>query len=34
MNEFFNRASETPKRRQLRRSMPSTEVILWSRLKG
>ena len=34
MNEFFNRDSETDKRRQLRNSMPDTEVILWSRLKG
>ena len=34
MNEFFNRESETDKRRQLRGSMPTAEVILWSRLKG
>jgi hypothetical protein len=34
MNEFFNRQSETDKRRQLRSSMPEAEVILWSRLKG
>ncbi|MGO9464320.1 MAG: endonuclease domain-containing protein [Isosphaeraceae bacterium] len=34
MNEFFNRESETEKRRQLRGSMPEAEVILWSRLKG
>src|SRR5271157_739901 len=34
MNEFFNRESETDKRRQLRGSMPEAEVILWSRLKG
>ena len=34
MNEFFNRESETDKRRQLRASMPDAEVILWSRLKG
>jgi very-short-patch-repair endonuclease len=34
MNEFFNRSSETGKRRQLRGSMPDAEVILWSRLKG
>ena len=34
MNEFFNRESETGKRRQLRGSMPEAEVILWSRLKG
>jgi very-short-patch-repair endonuclease len=34
VNEFFNRESETEKRRQLRRSMPDAEVILWSRLKG
>ena len=34
MNEFFNRESETAKRRQLRGSMPHAEVILWSRLKG
>jgi len=33
MNEFFNRESETDKRRQLRGSMPEAEVILWSRLK-
>jgi very-short-patch-repair endonuclease len=34
MNEFFNRESETAKRRQLRGSMPDAEVILWSKLKG
>jgi very-short-patch-repair endonuclease len=34
MNEFFNRESETDKRRQLRGSMPEAEIILWSRLKG
>jgi very-short-patch-repair endonuclease len=34
MNVFFNRQSETDKRRQLRSSMPEAEVILWSRLKG
>jgi very-short-patch-repair endonuclease len=34
MNEFFNRESETGKRRQLRNSMPDAEVILWSRLQG
>ena len=34
MNEFFNRESETRKRRQLRNSMPDAEVILWSRLQG
>ena len=34
MNEFFNRESETDKRRQLSGSMPDAEVILWSRLKG
>jgi very-short-patch-repair endonuclease len=34
MNEFFNRDSETDKRRQLRSSMPDAEVILWSRLKS
>jgi very-short-patch-repair endonuclease len=34
MNKFFNRKDETDKRRQLRRSMPNAEVILWSRLKG
>src|SRR5262245_24523221 len=34
MNQFFNRKSETNKRRQLRGSMPDAEVILWSRLKG
>ena len=34
MNEFFNRESETGKRRKLRRSMTDAEVILWSRLKG
>jgi len=34
MNEFFNRESETDKRRQLRGSMPDAEIILWSRLKG
>jgi very-short-patch-repair endonuclease len=34
MNAFFNREDEKDKRRQLRRSMPDAEVILWSRLKG
>ena len=34
MTEFFNRAEETPKRRELRNTMPKAEVILWSRLKG
>jgi very-short-patch-repair endonuclease len=34
MNEFFNRESETERRRELRNSMPDAEVILWSRLKG
>ena len=34
MNEFFNRQSETDKRRRLRASMPEAEVMLWSRLKG
>jgi very-short-patch-repair endonuclease len=34
MTEFFNRADETPKRRELRNNMPRAEVILWSRLKG
>ncbi len=34
MNQFFNRESETDKRRLLRGSMPEAEVILWSRLKG
>ena len=29
MNKFFNRNSETDKRRQLRGSMPNAEVILW-----
>jgi len=33
MNEFFNRESETDKRRLLWGSMPEAEVILWSRLK-
>ena len=34
MNEFFNRESETDKRRRLRGLMSEAEVILWSRLKG
>ena len=34
MNDFFNRDTETDKRRELRGSMPEAEVILWSRLKG
>jgi very-short-patch-repair endonuclease len=34
MNEFYNRESETQKRRELRKSMPEAEVILWSKLKG
>jgi hypothetical protein len=33
MTEFFNRGSETDKRRRLRGSMPEAEVILGSRLK-
>ncbi|OIO38593.1 MAG: hypothetical protein AUJ71_02610 [Candidatus Omnitrophica bacterium CG1_02_49_16] len=31
---IFNRHSEKEKRRQLRRNMPKTEIILWSYLKG
>jgi very-short-patch-repair endonuclease len=34
MNEFFNRESETGKRRLLRASMTDAKVILWSRLRG
>ncbi len=34
MNEFFNRQTDTDRRRELRKSMPDAEVILWSRLKG
>jgi very-short-patch-repair endonuclease len=34
MNEIFNREDEKNKRRELRRSMPDAEVMLWSRLKG
>jgi very-short-patch-repair endonuclease len=34
MNEIFNREDEKNKRRELRRSMPEAEVMLWSRLKG
>jgi very-short-patch-repair endonuclease len=34
MNQFFNREDQTPKRRQLRNSMPDAEVILRSRLKA
>ena len=34
MTEFFNRADEKSKRRELRNSMPTAEVILWARLKG
>ena len=33
MNEFFNRESETAKRRLHRHPMPKAEVILWSRLQ-
>jgi very-short-patch-repair endonuclease len=32
MNDFFNREDEKDTTRQLRRSMPDAEVILWSRL--
>ncbi len=34
MNQFFNRSDEKHKRRELRRSIPCAEVLLWSRLKG
>jgi very-short-patch-repair endonuclease len=34
MNEFFSREDQKNKRRELRRSMPEAEVMLWSRLKG
>ena len=34
MTEFFNRKDETPRRRELRNSMPNAEVVLWSKLKG
>jgi very-short-patch-repair endonuclease len=34
MNEIFNREDEKNKRRELRRSMPEAEVMLWSRQKG
>jgi very-short-patch-repair endonuclease len=34
MAEFFNRADQKSRRRELRNSMPNAEVILWSRLKG
>lgn len=34
MTEFFNRASETKRRRYLRNSMPKAEVLLWCKLKG
>ncbi len=34
MNEFFNREDQTRRRRELRHSMPDTEVIVWSRLKA
>ena len=33
MTEYFNRSSEKERRRQLRRSMPNAEVVLWSKLK-
>ena len=33
MTVIFNRQSDKEKRRQLRNSMPETEVILWSRLQ-
>jgi very-short-patch-repair endonuclease len=34
MNEIFNREGEKNNRRELRRSMPDAEAMLWSRLKG
>jgi very-short-patch-repair endonuclease len=34
MNEIFDREDGKNKRRELRRSMPDAEVMLWSRLKG
>jgi very-short-patch-repair endonuclease len=34
MADFFNRKTETARRRQLRSLMPTAEVVLWSRLKG
>jgi len=34
MTEFFNREAEKERRRQLRQSMPATEVMLWTCLKG
>jgi very-short-patch-repair endonuclease len=33
MTRVFNRASETPRRKSLRHSMPEAEVILWSKLQ-
>ena len=34
MTEFFNREAEKERRRQLRQSMPTAEVMLWTCLKG
>ena len=34
MANIFNRTSEKGKRKQLRKTMPEAEVILWSRLKN
>jgi very-short-patch-repair endonuclease len=34
MTEYFNRSTEKDKRRNLRNAMPTTEAILWGRLKG
>ena len=34
MTQFFNQPEQRNKRRDLRSTMPSAEVILWSKLKG
>jgi very-short-patch-repair endonuclease len=34
MTEVFNKTTELYKRRLLRRNMPQTEILLWSKLRG
>ncbi len=34
VTEYFNRSTEKDNRRDLRKSMPEVEVLLWARLKG
>ena len=34
VTEYFNQSTEKDNRRDLRKSMPEVEVLLWARLKG